>query len=437
MKVTDVAGTALANTMRSKLRTFLTVVAIVIGAFTLTLTTGLGAGINKYVDNVVEGFGKPGELTVMKQQDMSSAGAASGSPQEYTEQDAAGGEMFGMPLLTQEDLAAIEDTEHVTEVKTYRVAEPEYIQGPDDRKWQTGFMGSSGEIDMLTFSAGRAPEAGAAEIVMPESWVEDLGAGDAEDLIGTELTVVAATPLQEHKSVKATVVGVTKAAASGAGTAPTPSESLEQEIYDITTEGLPESQRNTYFQATAIVEDPEANEDAVKQALADQGLLAQTLEEQLGVIRGIIDAVQSAAGRSIREIPDAVAFAATVNPADAELYRRRVRHVVDETDRTLAAATALTSSDLAKFRRLMRESHLSLRDLYEVTTPELDSAFTAAGELGARMTGGGFGGAVIALIPRSAVESTAQAIYDAAASRGFPEPTFLVARPGDGARRLA
>ena len=84
---------------------------------------------------------------------------------------------------------------------------------------------------------------------------------------------------------------MTKAAASGAGTAPTPSESLEQAIYDITTEGLPESQRDTYFQATAIVEDPEANEDAVKQALADKGLLAQTLEEQLGVIRGIIDAV--------------------------------------------------------------------------------------------------------------------------------------------------
>ncbi|MHD0175258.1 hypothetical protein ACNQUF_12310, partial [Corynebacterium diphtheriae] len=72
---------------------------------------------------------------------------------------------------------------------------------------------------------------------------------------------------------------------------PDASESLEQEIYDITTEGLPESQRDTYFQATAIVADPEANEDAVKQALADQGLLAQTLEEQLGVIRGIIDAV--------------------------------------------------------------------------------------------------------------------------------------------------
>ena len=153
--------------------------------------------------------------------------------------------------------------------------------------------------------------------------------------------------------------------------------------------------------------------------------------------RGIIDAVQSAAGRSIREIPDAEEFSATVDPADAELYRRRVRHVVDETARTLDAAEALASSNMDNFRRLMRDSHISLRDLYEVTTPELDSAFSAAGELGARMTGGGFGGAVIALIPRSDVESTAQAIYDAAASRGFPEPTFLVARPGDGARRLA
>ena len=153
--------------------------------------------------------------------------------------------------------------------------------------------------------------------------------------------------------------------------------------------------------------------------------------------RGIIDAVQSAAGCSIRELSNAVDFAATVNPAEAELYRRRVHHVVEETNRTLDAATALASSDLDTFRRLMRESHISLRDLYEVTTPELDSAFTAAGELGARMTGGGFGGAVIALIPHSSVESTAQAIHDAAVSRGFPEPTFLVARPGEGARRLA
>lgn len=155
--------------------------------------------------------------------------------------------------------------------------------------------------------------------------------------------------------------------------------------------------------------------------------------------RGVIDDVQSAAGCTIRDIPDAVDFAATVaekSSDSAELYQRRVRHVVEETERTLSAASALCASDMDTFRQLMRDSHVSLRDLYEVTTPELDSAFNAAGELGARMTGGGFGGAVIALIAKDEVDATAQAIEEAAAQQGFPAPTFVVARPGEGARRL-
>lgn len=155
--------------------------------------------------------------------------------------------------------------------------------------------------------------------------------------------------------------------------------------------------------------------------------------------RGVIDDVHSAAGDTIRDIPDAVDFAAIVaekSSDSAELYQRRVRHVVEETERTLSAASALCASDLDTFRQLMRDSHVSLRDLYEVTTPELDSAFNAAGELGARMTGGGFGGAVIALIAKNDVDATAQAIEEAAAQQGFPAPTFVVARPGEGARRL-
>ncbi|MGV0382053.1 galactokinase [Corynebacterium segmentosum] len=155
--------------------------------------------------------------------------------------------------------------------------------------------------------------------------------------------------------------------------------------------------------------------------------------------RGVIDDVQSAAGCTIRDIPDAVDFAATVaekSSDSAELYQRRVRHVVEETERTLSAASALCASDMDTFRQLMRDSHVSLRDLYEVTTPELDSAFNAAGEFGARMTGGGFGGAVIALIAKNDVDATALAIEEAAARQGFPAPTFVVARPGEGARRL-
>ncbi len=159
--------------------------------------------------------------------------------------------------------------------------------------------------------------------------------------------------------------------------------------------------------------------------------------------RGVIDAVQHAltpgGTGTIRDIPDAAAAAAQWardNGEDAELTSRRVRHVVEETARTQEVAHLLEEGDIDGVRERMRDSHISLRDLYQVTTPELDSAFHAAGELGARMTGGGFGGAVIALIDRDVVDDTAAAIASAAAKHGFPEPTFLIARPGEGARRL-
>lgn len=159
--------------------------------------------------------------------------------------------------------------------------------------------------------------------------------------------------------------------------------------------------------------------------------------------RGVIDAVQHALTPggmgTIRDIPDAVAAAAQwarETGADVKLTSRRVRHVVEETARTQEAAELLERGDLEGVRERMRDSHISLRDLYQVTTPELDSAFHAAGELGVRMTGGGFGGAVIALIDRSEVDNTAAAIAAAAAEHGFPQPTFLIAQPGEGARRL-
>ncbi|MDN5692631.1 MAG: ABC transporter permease [Micrococcaceae bacterium] len=290
MKATDLAGTALANTMRAKLRTFLTVVAIVIGAFTLTLTSGLGAGINKFVDNMVEGFGSPDQLTVMKQVDPTSF-AAGGAPQEYEPDEAAAGEMFGLPLLTAADLDRIRDTEHVTEVETARLVEPEYIEGEDGRQWRVPFMGSSFEIGALSLAAGREPAADAAEVTVPQDWVEALGGQTPEDVLGQTVTLVAADPLGKQDGVEAEVVGVTEPMASGSGSGPVPSGEVETRLHEIQTAGLPEAQRDTYFSASVTVADMAANEAAVKAALAEEGYSAQTLEDQLGPIRGIIDAV--------------------------------------------------------------------------------------------------------------------------------------------------
>jgi len=122
------------------------------------------------------------------------------------------------------------------------------------------------------------------------------------------------------------------------------------------------------------------------------------------------------------------------------LIRRRARHVVTENQRVLDAVALLRAGSEPQIGPLLSASHASLRDDYEVTVPELDvaaEAAEAAGAYGARMTGGGFGGCVIALVDSSAVESVADAATAAFASRGFTAPATFVAQPSPGATRVA
>ncbi|MDO5494518.1 MAG: galactokinase [bacterium] len=119
------------------------------------------------------------------------------------------------------------------------------------------------------------------------------------------------------------------------------------------------------------------------------------------------------------------------------VLRRRARHVVSEIARVEAAVAALEREDFAELGRLFDSSHASLRDDYEVSCPELDVACEAArgaGALGARMTGGGFGGSAIALIETSAREAVEAAVRSAFAEAGLGEPNLFVASPGAGAR---
>jgi galactokinase len=118
--------------------------------------------------------------------------------------------------------------------------------------------------------------------------------------------------------------------------------------------------------------------------------------------------------------------------------RRRVRHVVSENARVIDAAAALRVADWPALGTLMRASHASLRDDYEVSCEELDAAVLAAqdaGALGARMTGGGFGGSVIALVPDEAVAEVERAVTSAFAANGWGAPHVFEVRPSQGARR--
>jgi len=117
---------------------------------------------------------------------------------------------------------------------------------------------------------------------------------------------------------------------------------------------------------------------------------------------------------------------------------RRCRHVITENERVLEAVKALKASDMPRLGELLLESHASMRDDFEISIEELDTAVEVAmrvGAIGSRMTGGGFGGAAIALIESSKLAELSTQCKKTFAEKGFAEPNVFAVNPSQGARR--
>ncbi|HET9871009.1 MAG TPA: galactokinase [Propionibacteriaceae bacterium] len=139
---------------------------------------------------------------------------------------------------------------------------------------------------------------------------------------------------------------------------------------------------------------------------------------------------------ALRDVDD---LDAALQQLDDDEMRRRVRHVVTENARVLEAVEVLRSGAFQALAPLLDASHASMRDDFEITVPTVDLAVEAAreaGALGARMTGGGFGGCIIALLEAGASDAVAQQIYQRFAESGYGRPAHFVAMPSAGAGRL-
>jgi galactokinase len=123
-----------------------------------------------------------------------------------------------------------------------------------------------------------------------------------------------------------------------------------------------------------------------------------------------------------------------------ETVRRRAQHVVEEIDRVLQSMKVLKAGDLGAFGRLMIASHNSLRDLYEVTGPELDTmvaeALKAPGVLGSRMTGAGFGGCTVSLVHEDNLRAFQYQVGKAYTEQTGLTPEFYVCDIGDGVGQI-
>ena len=135
-----------------------------------------------------------------------------------------------------------------------------------------------------------------------------------------------------------------------------------------------------------------------------------------------------------------IAFAdldVTLDRLHDDVLRRRVRHIVTENERVRLVVDRLRHGGVADIGPDLTASHVSLRDDYEVSCVELDvavDAALAAGALGARMTGGGFGGSVVALVPDDLVGAVDAGVTGAFADRSLTPPVIRGVTPADGAR---
>ncbi|MDE6642077.1 MAG: galactokinase [Acetatifactor sp.] len=143
--------------------------------------------------------------------------------------------------------------------------------------------------------------------------------------------------------------------------------------------------------------------------------------------------------RTLGELDEA-AFEKAASAVQSDVRRKRAKHAVYENQRTMRAVEALKANDVARFGQLMNESHISLRDDYEVTGIELDTlveeAWKVEGVIGSRMTGAGFGGCTVSIVKDEAIDNFIEKVGAAYKEKIGYAADFYVVEIGDGPRAL-
>ena len=162
----------------------------------------------------------------------------------------------------------------------------------------------------------------------------------------------------------------------------------------------------------------------------------QLVTDEYGERRRALEAATAQLGvASLRDVTDPAMIETLTDPT----LRKRARHVVTENARVLKTIELLEDGRIAYVGPILIAGHASLRDDLEVSCEELDvavEAAVAAGALGARMVGGGFGGSAIALVAASQVQAVKRGVSDAYAAKGYKAPDFYDVLPDQGARIL-
>ncbi|KJL24335.1 ABC transporter permease YtrF precursor [Microbacterium azadirachtae] len=298
MKTSDLIGSAISNTFRSKTRTILTILAIFVGAFTLTLTSGLGTGINAYIADTVAGVGASDAMTVSKtnKDATGSLGPNSSEPRKYDPNAVSSG-IPGQTVLalTPDDINTLKGIDGVRSVDAIRTITPDYIQAGDGTQFVAS-VGSlvPGQTAVLATGSEPDPKTTDPQIALPVAYVKPLGFDTNKDAIGQTITIGITDAERHPHTLEATVVGVTEEAlASPTGSSILINNALSDALFTAQTTGLTPEQADRYASATVWF-NPDATDKqihALKDRLTDKGFTGTTIADRLGMITTVIDGI--------------------------------------------------------------------------------------------------------------------------------------------------
>ncbi|MEZ2388334.1 ABC transporter permease [bacterium RCC_150] len=292
MKPLEILKTAVANSFRSKLRTTLTVLAIFVGAFTLTITNGLGTGISNYIDTQLAAAGPGNAFTVSK---TDTSGSPTSGPKKYdpsVKRVAAGGRPGSSQLvLNQQDLDKIGAIPGITSVTPVVRISPDYIQWAGHDQYQLSVSGLAGAQPQLATGTNLDDAASASQLLLPVGYVAPLGFADNNQAIGQTVTIGITDATGAMHTVPASVVGVEQdSLLSSSGVAV--NKALSTALTQAQATGTPSTTAPAWTDATATFATSSSTQvNDMKSKLSAAGYTAQTLDDRIGTVKTVISGI--------------------------------------------------------------------------------------------------------------------------------------------------
>ncbi len=294
MKAGDLLATAIANTLRSKLRTALTVIAIFIGAFTLTLTSAIGTGVSSYIATQVASIGATNTMTVTKS--ATAADSTGSGPKRYSASSAATTGGTGRPgasteALTASDVSKIGRIAGVESVTKNQAINTSWIEYGSHGKWQLSVTANRLASADLAAGAQLSDSSSGYQILLPTTYLSNVGLGTPKQAVGSAVSIGIQDYAGVMHTVDATVVGVQNATLFSS--AASVNTALRNELTSLQHTGTPSTITTSYGSVTVTYASGATPREvrALKSRLSDAGYTGLTIADQLGSILTVINGI--------------------------------------------------------------------------------------------------------------------------------------------------